>query len=62
MPRRGTRRYEALRAYFIEDVSAAEIADRFDYPTASVHQMATLLSPGVGVRLTSCELRRSPRC
>ena len=37
------RRYEALRAYFTEDMPAAEVADRFGYSTASVHQMATLL-------------------
>ena len=37
------RRYEALRAYFLDEVPAAEVADRFGYSTASVHQMATLL-------------------
>lgn len=42
----GQRRYEALRAYFVEDASAAQIADRFGYSTASVHQMATLLRTG----------------
>ena len=40
------RRYEALRAYFVEDMPAAEVADRFGYSTASVHQMATLLRSG----------------
>ena len=40
------RRYEALRAYFTEDMPAAEVADRFGYSTASVHQMATLLRRG----------------
>src|SRR5262245_17875187 len=40
------RRYEALRAYFVEDASAAAVADRFGYSTASVHQMATLLRTG----------------
>jgi len=40
------RRYEALRAYFVDDVPAAEVADRFGYSTASVHQMATLLRKG----------------
>ena len=40
------RRYEALRAYFTEDMPAAEVADRFGYSTASVHQMATLLRTG----------------
>jgi transposase len=37
------RRYEALRAYFVDGMPAAEVADRFGYSTASVHQMATLL-------------------
>lgn len=40
------RRYEALRAYFLDDMAAAEVADRFGYSTASVHQMATLLRTG----------------
>src|SRR5260221_7862848 len=40
------RRYEALRAYFVDDRPAAEVADRFGYSTASVHQMATLLRGG----------------
>jgi transposase len=40
------RRYEALRAYFVDGVPAAEVADRFGYSTASVHQMATLLRKG----------------
>ena len=40
------RRYEALRAYFLEQMPAAEVADRFGYSTASVHQMATLLRKG----------------
>src|SRR6266704_782711 len=40
------RRYEALRAYFTQDMPAAEVADRFGYSTASVHQMATLLRGG----------------
>lgn len=42
----GQRRYEALRAYFTEQATAAEVADRFGYSTASVHQMATLLRTG----------------
>ena len=37
------RRYEAMRAYFVDDESAVQVADRFGYSTASVHQMATLL-------------------
>lgn len=40
------RRYEALRAYFVQEMPAAEVADRFGYSTASVHQMATLLRTG----------------
>jgi hypothetical protein len=40
------RRYEAMRAYFIEEVPAVRVADRFGYSTASVHQMATLLRDG----------------
>lgn len=40
------RRYEALRAYFVEDMPASEVADRFGYSTASVHQMAALLRAG----------------
>ena len=40
------RRYEALRAYFTQEMPAAEVADRFGYSTASVHQMATLLRTG----------------
>lgn len=40
------RRYEALRAYFLDDLPASQVADRFGYSTASVHQMATLLRRG----------------
>lgn len=40
------RRYEALRAYLVDERPAAEVADRFGYSTASVHQMATLLRTG----------------
>jgi transposase len=40
------RRYEALRAYMVDELPAAEVADRFGYSTASVHQMATLLRTG----------------
>jgi transposase len=40
------RRYEALRAYLLEEMPAAQVADRFGYSTASVHQMATLLRAG----------------
>ena len=40
------RRYEALRAYFLDEMPAAEVADRFGYSTASIHQMATLAAPG----------------
>jgi hypothetical protein len=40
------RRYEALRAYFVEEMPAAEVADKFGYSTASVHQMASMLRGG----------------
>ena len=40
------RRYEAMRAYFVDEQPAAAVADQFGYPTASVHQMATLLRSG----------------
>ena len=40
------RRYEALRAYFLDEMPAAEVADRFGYSTASIHQMASLLAQG----------------
>jgi hypothetical protein len=40
------RRYEAMRAYFVDEKPAARVADRFGYSTASVHQMATLLRSG----------------
>jgi transposase len=53
------RRYEALRAYFTEEMPAAEVADRFGYSTASIHQMATLLRGG---RLTLfTEARPGPK-
>ena len=40
------RRYEALRAYFVEERSAAEVAARFGYSPAVVHQMASELRAG----------------
>jgi len=40
------RRYEALRAYFVDELPASEVADRFGYSTASIHQMATVLRSG----------------
>jgi transposase len=40
------RRYEALRSYFLDEMPAAEVADRFGYSTASIHQMASLLRQG----------------
>ena len=33
------RRYEALRAYFVEGATAAQVAERFGYTTASVQAM-----------------------
>ncbi|MFY9654839.1 hypothetical protein, partial [Trebonia sp.] len=40
------RRYEALRAYLLDEMPAAEAADRFGYSTATIRQMATLLRQG----------------
>ncbi|MCA1678161.1 MAG: hypothetical protein LC790_04225 [Actinobacteria bacterium] len=40
------RRYEALRAYFVEERSAADVAERFGYSPAVVHQMASDLRAG----------------
>jgi hypothetical protein len=39
-------RYEALRAYFVEEMTAAEVSERFGYSTASVRQMATRFRHG----------------
>jgi transposase len=40
------RRYETLRAYFVEGLSAAEAGQRFGYSPAVVHQMASELRAG----------------
>jgi hypothetical protein len=40
------RRYEALRAYFVEELAAAEVGERFGYSPAVVHQMASELRAG----------------
>jgi hypothetical protein len=40
------RRYEAMRAYLVDELPAARVADAFGYSTASVMQMATLLRAG----------------
>lgn len=40
------RRYEALRAYFVEELSAAEVGERFGYSPRVVHQMASELRAG----------------
>jgi hypothetical protein len=40
------RRYEVLRAYFVEELSAAEAGVRFGYSPAVVHQMASELRSG----------------
>lgn len=47
------RRYEALRAYFVEEVTASEVAARFGYSQANVHQMASELRGGRAVFFTS---------
>jgi transposase len=40
------RRYEALRAYFVDELGARDVAERFGYSQASVHQMASELRGG----------------
>jgi transposase len=40
------RRYEALRAYFVEGASATEVAEAFGYSPATVHQLAAELRAG----------------
>jgi transposase len=40
------RRYEAMRAYFVDGLTAGEVAGRFGYSPASVHQMASELRAG----------------
>ena len=40
------RRYEAMRAYFVDGLAAAAVAERFGYSPASVHQMASELRAG----------------
>jgi transposase len=43
------RRYEALRAYFVDGLAANEVAERFGYSPANVHQMASDLRAGRAV-------------
>lgn len=40
------RRYEALRAYFVDGLSAAEVSARFGYSPQVVHQLASELRSG----------------
>jgi hypothetical protein len=40
------RRYEALRAYFVDDATAADVGARFGYSPATVHQLAGELRAG----------------
>ena len=40
------RRYEALRSYFVDGASAAEVGSRFGYSPATVHQLAAELRAG----------------
>jgi hypothetical protein len=42
------RRYEALRAYFVEDATAAQVAARFGYAPSSVVAMVRGFSPEAG--------------
>nr|MBA3746853.1 hypothetical protein [Solirubrobacterales bacterium] len=39
------RQYEALRAYFVEDASAAEVAERFGYAASTVVAMVRDFTP-----------------
>jgi hypothetical protein len=49
----GQRRYEALRAYFVDELSAAEVGRRFGYSPQVVHQMASELRSGKAEFFTS---------
>jgi transposase len=40
------RRYEALRAYIVEGLPAAQVAERFGYSTSTLHQLAAELRAG----------------
>lgn len=40
------RRYEALRAYFVEGLTAAAVSERFGYSPGVIHQMASELRGG----------------
>ncbi|EQD72249.1 Transposase, IS4, partial [mine drainage metagenome] len=40
------RRYEALRAYIVEGLPAAVVAERFGYSTSTLHQLAAELRAG----------------
>src|SRR5664279_4536386 len=42
----GQRRYEALRHYFVDQASADQVAARFGYSPATVHQLAAELRAG----------------
>jgi transposase len=42
------RRYEALRAYFVEDASAAQVAQRFGYASSTVVAMVRDFTPEAG--------------
>jgi transposase-like protein len=42
------RRYEALRAYFVEDASAAQVAERFGYAPSTVVAMVRDFTPEAG--------------
>jgi hypothetical protein len=40
------RRYEALRSYFVDQASAAEVGERYGYSAPTVHQLAAELRAG----------------
>src|SRR5919198_4082217 len=47
------RRYEAMRAYFVEHLGAEEAGGRFGYSTATMYRMATDLRAGKAVFFAS---------
>jgi hypothetical protein len=53
------RRYEALRAYFVEQASAAEVAQRFGYAPSTVVAMVRDFEPDAGEFFLERRPRRS---
>jgi hypothetical protein len=56
------RRYEALRAYFVEELSAADAGDKFGYSSTTMHQLASDLRAGrLGLFASSKPGPKGPR-